>query len=323
MPARHRVDAVHCSMVGVSRAAPALFQVGDQMKLLQNCWSELLVFDHIYRQLQHGKEHSVLLVTGQEVRNCLWDCGGAVEGQWGQAEAAWGNGVISFFLLSQCGQLGTGQAGGVVTLWVCLCRRSHPVPSCHTAPALENNVSYGETNSPTVLSAARWEEGSLPSLKEAFGDVVSSIPAPFERPPCFKRCSHFTHQSFFFDTSNSQSVLRSGPGFCSPSVRCPAAGCAGAGAAKADVLLFLQVDMSAIATQAGSILNTLVLRAQELVLHLHSLQVDRHEFVCLKFLILFSLGECSWGGTGVRPGCLRSRVRARLEGAQAALQKGI
>ncbi|KFZ61152.1 Nuclear receptor subfamily 5 group A member 2, partial [Antrostomus carolinensis] len=36
-------------------------------KLLQNCWSELLVFDHVYRQLQHGKEHSVLLVTGQEV----------------------------------------------------------------------------------------------------------------------------------------------------------------------------------------------------------------------------------------------------------------
>lgn len=74
----------------------------------------------------------------------------------------------------------------------------------------------------------------------------------------------------------------------------------------------LQVDMSAIAAQAGSILNTLVLRAQELVLHLHSLQVDRHEFVCLKFLILFSLGECSRGGTGARgstpgsrPGCVR------------------
>ncbi|NXF30494.1 STF1 factor, partial [Nyctibius bracteatus] len=90
-------------------------EVGDQMKLLQNCWSELLVFDHIYRQLQHGKEHSVLLVTGQEV------------------------------------------------------------------------------------------------------------------------------------------------------------------------------DMLTIAAQAGSILNTLVLRAQELALHLHSLQVDRQEFVCLKFLILFSL----------------------------------
>ncbi|XP_032993582.1 steroidogenic factor 1 [Lacerta agilis] len=90
-------------------------EVGDQMKLLQNCWSELLVFDHIFRQVHYGKEHSILLVTGQEV------------------------------------------------------------------------------------------------------------------------------------------------------------------------------DMSTIAMQAGSILNNLVLRAHELVLRLHSLQVDRQEFVCLKFLILFSL----------------------------------
>nr|XP_060613760.1 steroidogenic factor 1 isoform X2 [Anolis sagrei ordinatus] len=90
-------------------------EVGDQMKLLQNCWSELLVFDHIFRQVQYGKEHSMMLVTGQEV------------------------------------------------------------------------------------------------------------------------------------------------------------------------------DLSTVATQAGSILNNLVLRAQELVLHLHSLQVDKQEFVCLKFLILFSL----------------------------------
>ena len=37
------------------------------MTLLQNCWSELLVFVHIYRQIQHGKESSILLVTGQEV----------------------------------------------------------------------------------------------------------------------------------------------------------------------------------------------------------------------------------------------------------------
>lgn len=42
-------------------------QVADQMTLLQNCWSELLVFDHVYRQIQHGKESSLLLVTGQEV----------------------------------------------------------------------------------------------------------------------------------------------------------------------------------------------------------------------------------------------------------------
>ncbi|XP_015278517.1 PREDICTED: steroidogenic factor 1 [Gekko japonicus] len=90
-------------------------EVGDQMKLLQNCWSELLVLDHIFRQVQYGKEHSMLLVTGQEV------------------------------------------------------------------------------------------------------------------------------------------------------------------------------DMSTVAMQAGSTLNNLVLRAQELALHLHSLQADRQEFVCLKFLILFSL----------------------------------
>jgi len=42
-------------------------QVGDQMKLLHNCWSELLVLDYIARQLHHGKEDSVLLITGQEV----------------------------------------------------------------------------------------------------------------------------------------------------------------------------------------------------------------------------------------------------------------
>ncbi|XP_053727134.1 nuclear receptor subfamily 5 group A member 2-like [Synchiropus splendidus] len=42
-------------------------RVGDQMKLLHNCWSELLVLDHIFRQVQHGKGESILLVTGQEV----------------------------------------------------------------------------------------------------------------------------------------------------------------------------------------------------------------------------------------------------------------
>ncbi|XP_048377863.1 nuclear receptor subfamily 5 group A member 2-like isoform X1 [Stegostoma tigrinum] len=42
-------------------------KVDDQMKLLQNCWSELLVMDHIYRQVAHGKESSVLLVTGQQI----------------------------------------------------------------------------------------------------------------------------------------------------------------------------------------------------------------------------------------------------------------
>ncbi|KAK1334152.1 LOW QUALITY PROTEIN: hypothetical protein QTO34_005152 [Cnephaeus nilssonii] len=46
---------------------------------------------------------------------------------------------------------------------------------------------------------------------------------------------------------------------------------------------------STVAAQAGSLLHSLVLRAQELVLQLHALQLDRQEFVCLKFLILFSL----------------------------------
>ncbi|XP_072016635.1 nuclear receptor subfamily 5 group A member 2-like isoform X2 [Amphiura filiformis] len=41
-------------------------KVEDQMKLLQNAWSELLVFDHLYRQVHHHGE-GVLLVTGQTV----------------------------------------------------------------------------------------------------------------------------------------------------------------------------------------------------------------------------------------------------------------
>ncbi|KAJ8778567.1 hypothetical protein J1605_013536 [Eschrichtius robustus] len=48
-------------------AAQFLTGVDDQMKLLQNCWSELLILDHIYRQVVHGKEGSIFLVTGQQV----------------------------------------------------------------------------------------------------------------------------------------------------------------------------------------------------------------------------------------------------------------
>lgn len=43
------------------------YQVDDQMKLLQNCWSELLILDHVFRQVVHAKEGSILLVTGQQV----------------------------------------------------------------------------------------------------------------------------------------------------------------------------------------------------------------------------------------------------------------
>lgn len=57
---------------------------------------------------------------------------------------------------------------------------------------------------------------------------------------------------------------------------------------------FTQVDFAVIASQAGATLNNLLSHAQELVAKLRSLQLDQREFVCLKFLVLFSLGECQW-----------------------------
>lgn len=42
-------------------------KVSDQMKLLHNSWSDLLLLDIISRQVLYGKEGSLLLVTGQEV----------------------------------------------------------------------------------------------------------------------------------------------------------------------------------------------------------------------------------------------------------------
>lgn len=38
------------------------------MVLLQSCWSELLVLDHLCRQVTYGKEGCIYLVTGQQVR---------------------------------------------------------------------------------------------------------------------------------------------------------------------------------------------------------------------------------------------------------------
>lgn len=45
-----------------------LKQVEDQMVLLQSCWSELLVLDHLCRQVAFGKDGSIYLVTGQQVK---------------------------------------------------------------------------------------------------------------------------------------------------------------------------------------------------------------------------------------------------------------
>ncbi|MED6236288.1 hypothetical protein ATANTOWER_007050 [Ataeniobius toweri] len=41
--------------------------VDDQMVLLQSCWSELLVLDHLCRQVTYGKEGCIYLVTGQQI----------------------------------------------------------------------------------------------------------------------------------------------------------------------------------------------------------------------------------------------------------------
>nr|ABV71399.1 SF-1 [Cyprinus carpio] len=65
----HMADQTLFSIVEWARSCIFFkeLKVGDQMKLLHNCWSELLVLDYIARQLHHGKEDSVLLITGQEV----------------------------------------------------------------------------------------------------------------------------------------------------------------------------------------------------------------------------------------------------------------
>ncbi|KAM6904531.1 nuclear receptor subfamily 5, group A, member 5 isoform 2-T3 [Xenentodon cancila] len=46
-------------------------KVEDQMMLLQTCWSELLVLDHLCRQVTYGKEGCIYLVTGQQAGETL------------------------------------------------------------------------------------------------------------------------------------------------------------------------------------------------------------------------------------------------------------
>ncbi|KAM9780083.1 LOW QUALITY PROTEIN: nuclear receptor subfamily 5, group A, member 5, partial [Neosynchiropus ocellatus] len=49
-----------------------------------------------------------------------------------------------------------------------------------------------------------------------------------------------------------------------------------------------QIELSTIISQAGATLSSLVTRTQDLVSKLKALQFDRHEFVCLKYLVLFN-----------------------------------
>ena len=52
-----------------------------------------------------------------------------------------------------------------------------------------------------------------------------------------------------------------------------------------------QVDLCALSAHASEPLHALLCRTQELVSKLRLLQADRREFVCLKYLLLFSPGE--------------------------------
>ena len=38
-------------------------QVEDQMKLLQNCWSELLILDFVFKQMSHNKLDQLRMVS--------------------------------------------------------------------------------------------------------------------------------------------------------------------------------------------------------------------------------------------------------------------
>lgn len=56
------------------------------------------------------------------------------------------------------------------------------------------------------------------------------------------------------------------------------------------VLLPLQIKVLTVLSQAGATLSSLVSRAQDLVSKLRALHLDRQEFVCLKYLVLFNPG---------------------------------
>lgn len=56
-------------------------------------------------------------------------------------------------------------------------------------------------------------------------------------------------------------------------------------------LTVMQIEVSTILSQAGATLCGLVSRTQDLVSKLKALQLDRQEFVCLKYLVLFNPGE--------------------------------
>ncbi|KAI2650344.1 Nuclear receptor subfamily 5 group A member 2 [Labeo rohita] len=219
------------------------------MKLLQNCWSELLILDHVFRQVMHAKEGSILLVTGQQLHdNTVSDC------QLNCPPSLILFEDMSLFLPSVEGALLTLRRPVVYLLPETLAQsimilsaperggEGHGGPTQGSAP-----VAWGTSRGPRSL-------------------------APLQPPP------------------PSSGAGRWGPRVWAPGMEKRAA-------------LPRSVDYALIASQAGATLNNLLSHAQELVSKLRSLQLDQREFVCLKFLVLFSLGEYrerGWRGGEMR-----------------------
>lgn len=175
------------------------------MVLLQSCWSELLVLDHLCRQVAYGRDGSICLITGQQVRTPL----------------SLNQRFPTLFL----------EAHQQVTFWM--------FPLSGPSVSVSNNMLY------KLGRVAKFVQ--LVCLQEREGETLQ------------------------FTIVTVQWLLRSLCIFF-------------------DLLLLYQIEVSTILSQAGATLSSLVSRAQDLVSKLRSLQLDREEFVCLKYLVLFNPG---------------------------------
>ncbi|KAI1236614.1 hypothetical protein IHE44_0014867 [Lamprotornis superbus] len=321
---------------------PAPSNVDDQMKLLQNCWSELLILDHIYRQVVHGKEGSILLVTGQQaesrsditttatrtlqsvlfpisqfltaaeptpmdVSQILCEKQGDTRPE---LQSVW-----LLFLKSLCNahfvplSLSSGSTGSSVKSQIASRSECLPPPGCawHTfhTKAAGSRAKEGVLGEQPSSSQRCWP--GLHPVEQEEQDAAFAATASAFRPQTHRLCpsplaiipkqahlhsARLLHGNIPCNgtgiSQKSFSTLGLGrlpKGQGSPkdesamaalSVLCLAA-------------LAEQVDYSIIASQAGATLNNLMSHAQELVAKLRSLQFDLREFVCLKFLVLFSL----------------------------------
>jgi hypothetical protein len=54
------IDVLYSALLKIITSPP---QVEDQMKLLQNCWSELLILDFVFKQMSHNKLDQLRMVS--------------------------------------------------------------------------------------------------------------------------------------------------------------------------------------------------------------------------------------------------------------------